>query len=78
MQFDRNWIQITYDFLIKSEIERMKTKIKRTPNMNDVLETSSKIHLSILYLKITSFIEFRSLEILKKSVLVHKFICIIF
>jgi hypothetical protein len=56
----------------------MKTKIKRTPNMNDVLKTLSKIHLSILYLKITSFIEFRSLEILKKSVLIHKFIYVIF
>jgi hypothetical protein len=36
---------ITYDFLVKSKIKRMRTKIKKTSNMSDVLETSSKIHL---------------------------------
>ena len=38
---------ITYDFLVKSEIERMRTQMKWTPIMNDALETSSKIHLSL-------------------------------
>jgi hypothetical protein len=46
--------------------------------MDDVPETSSKMHLGIWSLKITSFIEFRSLEILKKLVLIYKFICVIF
>jgi hypothetical protein len=38
-------MQITYDFLIKNKIEIIRTKIRRTPNMDDVPETSSKIHL---------------------------------
>jgi hypothetical protein len=71
-------MQITYDFLIKSEIKKIRTKMIRTSNMDDIPEHSSKIHLGIWSLKITSFIEFRSLEILKKSILIYKFICVIF
>jgi hypothetical protein len=37
---------ITYNFLVKSKIKRIRTKIKKkTSNIDGVLETSSKIHL---------------------------------
>jgi len=58
---------ITYDFLLKSEIESMRTEMKKTPNMDGVPETSSKIHLGPSSLKITSFIQYRSLEISKNQ-----------
>jgi hypothetical protein len=69
---------ISYDFLLKSEIESMRTEMKKTPNMDGVPETSSKIHLGPSSLKITSFIQFRSLKNFKKSVFIYKFICFIF
>jgi hypothetical protein len=36
---------ISYDFLVKSKIKKMRTKIKKTSNMGGILETSSKLHL---------------------------------
>jgi hypothetical protein len=58
---------VTYDFLVKIEVESMRTEMKKTPNMDDVPETSSKINLGPSSLKIISFIQFRSFEILKNQ-----------
>jgi hypothetical protein len=40
--------QLILNFLGNSGIERIHTKIKKEPNMNDMLEVSEKIYLSHL------------------------------
>jgi hypothetical protein len=45
MQFDPNLRSIAFDFLVKSGVQRIWTKIKKVPSMGVVSEVSIKIHL---------------------------------
>jgi len=45
---DPNWRPIAYEFLVKCEIERRWTKMKKMSNMGGVLEITWKIHCSFM------------------------------
>jgi len=52
-QFDPNLRSIAFNFLVKSGVGRIWTKIKKVPSMGVVLEVSIKIHLDPLTYKIS-------------------------
>jgi hypothetical protein len=59
--FDTNWRTIAFVFLNNDGIERKEIEMKRMPNMDSVPKILWKINLDPQILKITQFIEFRSL-----------------
>ena len=52
MQFNPNWRLIISDFLVKGEVERRGTRMKRAQNMSVMLKVPRKIHFGPLTLKI--------------------------